>query len=233
MYRNAKKILVVDDEEKIVEVVKTYLEKDGHKVFPAYTGQEALELFDKLSPALVVLDLMLPDISGEEICIALRKKSRVPIIMLTAKTKEEDVVSGLDIGAVDYVTKPFSPKLLAARVMAQLRRAIEDPVPLPTIMVYNQGDLVINDLSYEVRKQREIVNLTPIEYKVLVTLSKFPSKVFTREELIFIALGGDFYGYDRTIDSHIKNLRQKLEDDPKNPVYILTIHGVGYKFGGI
>jgi DNA-binding response OmpR family regulator len=228
----AKKILVVDDEQKIVEVVKSYLEHSGYDVYEAYNGKQALEMLEKIEPSLVVLDLMLPDVTGEEICKTIRKQSRVPIIMLTAKVEEEDILKGLDIGADDYITKPFSPKQLVARVMAVLRRTSEDQIPLSNILSFNNDELTIDHLKYEVRKNNSIVNLTPNEYKILMTLVKYPAKTFTRDELISMALGDDFEGFDRTVDTHIKNLRQKIEIDPKNPKYILTVHGVGYRFGG-
>ena len=227
-----RKILIVDDEMKIVEVVKSYLENSGYSVYEAYNGKEALDKFEKENPNLVILDLMLPDITGEEICKALRKKSRVPIIMLTAKVEEEDVLKGLNIGADDYVTKPFSPRELAARVETVLRRASDALVPLSSLISFNNGELVIDTLKYEVKRYGEKINLTPNEYKLLLTMVKYPDKTFTREELISTALGEDFNGYDRTIDTHIKNIRQKIEPDPKNPKYILTIHGIGYRFGG-
>ena len=232
MANATKKILVVDDEVKIVEVVRSYLEYSGYSVFEAYNGKDALDKFDKVCPSLIVLDLMLPDISGEEICKIIRKRSRVPIIMLTAKIEEENVLKGLDIGADDYVTKPFSPRQLVARVAAVLRRLEDTVVPLSGILTYNNDDLVIDTLKYEVKKNNVILNLTPNEYKILVTLVKYPSKAFTREELVCMVLGEDFDGFDRTIDTHIKNLRQKIENDPKTPKYILTVHGVGYRFGG-
>lgn len=232
MNKVPQKILVVDDEPKIVEVVKSYLENRGFAVVAAYSGQEALAKFETENPSLVILDLMLPDITGEEICRALRKKSRVPIIMLTAKVEEEDILRGLNIGADDYVTKPFSPRQLVARVEAVLRRAGDALVPLASILSFNQGELVIDTLKYEVKRNGEIINLTPNEYKLLLTLVRYPDKTFTREELITMAFGDDFNGYDRTIDAHIKNLRQKIEKDPKKPEYILTVYGVGYRFGG-
>jgi len=232
MAGNNKKILVVDDEVKIVEVVKSYLENSGYAVYEAYNGAEALAKFEKMNPSLVVLDLMLPDMSGEEICKILRRKSRVPIIMLTAKIEEEDVLKGLNIGADDYVTKPFSPRQLVARIEAVLRRAADAAVPLANILSYNNEDLLIDTLKYEVRKRGNIVNLTPNEYKLIMTIVKYPDKTFTREELICMVLGDDFDGYDRTIDTHIKNIRQKIEDDPRNPKYVLTVHGIGYRFGG-
>lgn len=229
---NNKRILVVDDEKKIVDVVKSYLENSGYSVIEAFNGKEALDKFDRFGPCLVVLDLMLPDVSGEDICKTIRKKSRVPIIMLTAKVEEEDILKGLNIGADDYVLKPFSPKQLVARVVAVLRRTEDDIVPLANILSYNDGDLLIDTLKYEIRKNDTALNLTPNEYKILMTLVKYPSKVFTREELVSMVLGGDYDGYDRTIDTHIKNLRQKIESDPKNPKYIITVHGIGYRFGG-
>jgi DNA-binding response OmpR family regulator len=231
MQKNSKKILVVDDEAKIVEVVKSYLENSGYSVVEAFDGGQALKVFDSSNPSLVILDLMLPDISGEEVCRILRKKSRVPIIMLTAKIEEEDILKGLNIGADDYVTKPFSPRQLVARVMAHLRRTEEESLPLTNIMSFND-DLTIDTVKYEVRKNGEVVNLTPNEYKLLMTMIKYPAKTFTREELVSMVLGEDYDGYDRTIDTHIKNLRQKIETDPKSSKYILTVHGVGYKFGG-
>lgn len=232
MLNVAKRILVVDDEIKIVEVVKSYLENSGYEVYGAYDGKQAFEYFDKTNPSLVILDLMLPDITGEEICRMLRKKSRVPIIMLTAKIEEEDILKGLDIGADDYVTKPFSPRQLVARVKALLRRTEDDADPLANIMSFDGGDLIVDTTSHEVRKDNSALNLTPNEYKLLLTLIKYPRKVFTRDELIDMVLGNDFDGYDRIIDTHIKNIRQKIETDPKNPRYIQTVHGVGYKFGG-
>lgn len=227
-----RKVLVVDDEVKIVEVVKSYLENSGYTVFSAYSGQEALAAFERFKPSLVVLDLMLPDIPGEEVCKTLRKKSRVPVIMLTAKVEEEHILQGLQIGADDYVVKPFSPRQLVARVEAVLRRAADAPVPLSSVLSFQEGDLVIDTLKYEVQKNGAVVNLTPNEYKLLLTLTKYPDKTFTREELVCLVLGDDYDGYDRTIDTHIKNLRQKIESDPKNPRYVLTVHGIGYKFGG-
>jgi len=233
MMNNArKKILVVDDEVKIVEIVKSYLENSGYAVYEAYNGKEALDKFEKENPALIVLDLMLPDMTGEEICKTLRKKSRVPIIMLTAKVEEENILRGLNIGADDYVTKPFSPRQLVARVEAVLRRTSDALIPLSSIISFNNDELVIDTLKYEVKRCGKVINLTPNEYRILLTMIKYPDKTFTREELISIGLGEDFNGYDRTIDTHIKNIRQKIEPDPKKPKYILTIHGIGYRFGG-
>jgi DNA-binding response OmpR family regulator len=227
-----KKILVVEDEVKIAAVVKSFLESKGFTVIVAENGKRALELFDKESIGLVLLDLMLPELSGEEVCKTLRKKSKVPIIMLTAKSDEVDMLQGLGIGADDYITKPFSFKALYARMEAVLRRSADDISGLQSRKTFNKGDLVIDYESYYVAKAGEERKLTPNEYKLLAALTRYPNKVFTREELIASAFGDEFEGYDRTIDSHIKNLRQKVEDDPKNPCYVKTIHGVGYKFGG-
>jgi len=229
---NNIKVLVVDDEEKITEVVKSYLEKSGFKVYCAYNGNEALELFERVNPKLIVLDLMLPDMSGEDICRSIRKKSRVPIIMLTAKVEEESILNGLGIGADDYVTKPFSPRQLVARVIALLRRSEDETMPLSNSLSFNDGELTIDSIKHEVKKDGQVVSLTPNEFKILMTLVKYPQKAFTRDELVFLVLGEDYEGYDRTIDTHIKNLRQKIEQDVKSPGYILTVYGVGYKFGG-
>jgi len=227
-----KTILVVDDEVKITEVVKSYLENAGYLVACAYDGTQAINLFDKISPVLVILDLMLPDMTGEDICKAIRRKSRVPIIMLTAKIEDTDVINGLEIGADDYLTKPFSPKQLVARVEAVLRRVSSEAVPLASEFSFNDGDLVIDGLRHEVRKGGQQVQLTPNEYKIIMTMAKYPTKAFTREELIELALGEGFDGFDRVIDTHIKNIRQKLGEDSKTPRYIQTVHGTGYKFGG-
>lgn len=229
---NSKRILIVDDEAKIVEVVQSYLENNGYTVYKAFNGREALEKFDKFNPSLIILDLMLPDITGEEICKTIRKKSRVPIIMLTAKIDEENILEGLDIGADDYVTKPFSPRQLMARVTALLRRTDEDMALLCNIISFNDDDLIIDPIKYEVKKSGMSVNLTPNEYKILITLLRYPKKVFTRDELITRVMGSEFEGYDRIIDTHIKNLRQKIETDSKKPIYIITVHGIGYRFGG-
>jgi DNA-binding response OmpR family regulator len=233
MNASIKRIFIVDDEKKIVEVIKSYFENSGYIVYAAYKGKDFLDLFDKIKPSLVILDLMLPDISGEEICEILRKRSRVPIIMLTAKTDEENILNGFELGADDYVKKPLSPRQLVARANALLQRIEPEEVLLSSLNSFNDGDLIINNTNYEVKKCDNTINLTPNEYNIIVTMSKHPLKIFTRTELISIVLGENFNGYDRAIDSHVKNLRRKIENDPKNPVYILTVHGIGYKFGGI
>lgn len=227
-----KTVLVVDDEPKIAEIIKSYLEKSGFDVVCAYDGNSALSLFDLYAPALVILDLMLPGLSGEEVCMAIRKKSRVPVIMLTAKTGEESILEGLGVGADDYVAKPFSPRELMARVEAILRRVTDEAVPLSNMLIFHNGDLVIDGIRLEARKKGERVQLTPAEFAILFTMAKYPTKTFTREELITHALSDGYEGFDRVIDTHIKNIRQKIEDNTKNPQYIKTVHGVGYTFGG-
>lgn len=228
----AKTILIVDDEAMIREAVSSYLDHKGYRTVTAKTGYEALTIFDQEPIHFVVLDLMLPDVSGEEVCIQLRKRSRVPILMLTAKAAESDLLHGLRIGADDYLTKPFSLKELHARVEVILRRAQNDLAPLVEKFSWNGGDLCVDYVQQEVRKQGRVVSLTPNEWKLLVTLTKSPKRVFTREELIAHAFGADFDGYDRVIDTHIKNLRKKIENDSKNPVYLRTVRGAGYQFGG-
>lgn len=227
-----KNILVVDDEQLIREVVASYLEKQGFRVFGAETGREALQIFEKQTISFVILDLMLPDLSGEEVCTLIRKQSRVPIIMLTAKTMEEDMLRGLDLGADDYITKPFSLKNLYARMRSVLRRSSEDLKPLAARFSWNNGDLVIDYERREVQKRDEAIAMTPIEWKILSALTKYPQKIFTRNDLIALAFDVGYDGYDRVIDTHVKNLRKKIEDDPRKPVYICTVHGMGYRFGG-
>lgn len=225
-------ILIIDDEVKIIEIVKTFLESKGYVVLTADNGEDGLELFKRNSITLILLDLMLPGLSGEEICIKIRQTSRVPIIMLTAKITETDLVNGFDYGADDYITKPFGLKELNVRIEAVLRRSISDLTPLFQKTIFGDDDLAIDFESRVVLKKGKPVALTPNEYKIFVALIKFPNKTFTRDELIQAALGHDFEGFDRAVDSHIKNIRQKIETDSKKPVYIITVHGIGYKFGG-
>lgn len=232
MLKANRSVLVVDDEPKILEVVCALLESRGFCVFAAENGAKALEIFNKENISLVLLDLMMPGMSGEEVCVAIRRKSRIPIIMLTAKVDEDNVVDGLTLGADDYITKPFGLKELCARVESVLRRTQGDMKPLAVRNSWREGDLMVDFEQGEVRKKGVAISLTSSEMKILSTLIKHPGKVFTREELITLALGTDFDGYDRAIDSHVKNIRKKLEDDPKSPVYVLTIAGRGYKFGG-
>lgn len=227
-----KNILVVDDEPKILEVVASFLSSKGYTVFTARTGGEALNIFEKKNLSLILLDLMLPDISGEKVCAQIRKKSRVPIIMLTAKTSEDSHLNSMEIGADDYMTKPFSLRLLAVHVEAILRRSADDLVPLTVKNSFNGDDLVVDFEKNIILKKGKEVALTPSEFKILAALVKYPGRVFNRESLIGIAFSDHYDAYDRTVDFHIKNLRQKIEDNPKVPLYVLTVHGLGYKFGG-
>ena len=225
-------VLIVEDEQMIREAVAAYLRRQEWKVLEAESGQEALSLFGQEEIDCVLLDLMLPDMTGESICMTLRQRSRVPIMMLTAKSQEEDILSGFHIGADDYITKPFSIRQLYARMEAILRRCGSVPRPLARKFSWNENDLTVDFEKREVCKAGQPLNLTPSEWKLLEALIQHPKKVFTRDELICLIFGPDFNGYDRVIDTHIKNLRKKVETDPRNPVYIRTIHGMGYKFGG-
>jgi two-component system, OmpR family, alkaline phosphatase synthesis response regulator PhoP len=226
-----KRVLVVDDDVKIVELVKIYLARDGYTVIPAYNGDDALRLAREAHPDLVVLDIMLPGMDGLEVCRRLRSESDVPVILLTAKTTEQDRIAGLDLGADDYVTKPFSPKELAARVRAVLRRLPDEAAERgPAEIKY--GDLMVNFPKHEAYLRGKPLNLTPVEFKLLSVFIREPNFVFSRSQLIEKVLGYDFDGFDRTIDVHILNLRRKLEVDAGQPKYIKTIYGAGYKFVG-
>lgn len=224
------KILVIDDESKIREVVKAYLVKAGFKVLTTDNGLEAIRLTITEEPDLIILDLMLPGLSGEEVCRQIREFSQAPVIMLTAKSAEGDRIAGLELGADDYVCKPFSPRELVARVKAVLRRTARLGCS-DAILRFNRSDLVIDLNGYEVFKADQPVSLTPTEFKLLTLLAQSPGQVFTRSLLTERLQGFDYGGYDRTIDVHIKNLRKKIETDSQNPQYILTVYGVGYKFG--
>jgi len=226
---NNENILIVEDEKKIADIVKSYLERDGFDVTVAETGEKALQLIKERFD-LVILDLKLPDIDGETICTSIREFSDVPIIMLTAKSSEDERVKGLGIGADDYVIKPFSPRELVARVKAHLRRTKKAE---KKVMSFNKGILKINTLSMEVTKRGTVIPLTTTEFKILLSISERPQVVFSRLQLVNMVQGYDFEGYDRVIDAHIKNVRHKLEDDPQKPVFIKTVYGAGYKFIGI
>lgn len=223
------KILVIDDEPSVREVVQAYLEKDGYHVFVAGSGSEGLALAERVQPALIVLDLMLPDVSGEEICAEVRSRSDVPILMLTARASEEERVAGLVSGADDYLVKPFSPRELVARVRAVLRRTKGIETPLVEVLSFDEGRLTIDTVRHEVRRDGSAVDLTPNEYKLLVTLARYPGRVYSRFELINRVQGYDFEGYERTIDVHVKNLRKKIEPDSAHPRYVETVIGVGYR----
>jgi two-component system alkaline phosphatase synthesis response regulator PhoP len=226
-----KRVLVVDDDAKTVELVKLYLNRDGYKVEVAYDGLEALRLAREVRPDLIVLDLMLPGYDGLQVCRTLRQESDVPIIMLTARTTEEDKLKGLGLGADDYVTKPFSPRELAARVRAVLRRLPDEALERGP-QEAKVGDLIVRFLRHEVLYKGRLLELTPVEFKLLGVLAREPGRTFSRGQLIEKVLGYDFDGFDRTIDVHILNLRRKLEQDPSHPQLIKTVYGAGYKLAG-
>jgi DNA-binding response OmpR family regulator len=220
-------ILVVDDESKIVKTVRAYLEDAGFRVATAGDGQTALTVFRHERPALVVLDLGLPGIGGLDVARTLRKESSVPIIMLTARVDETDRLIGLELGADDYVTKPFSPRELVARVRAVLRRAGGEREQAPPPIV--AGEITIDLERRQVMVGGRAVDLTPTEFELMTLLARHPGRVFSRLELLDRVQGYAFEGYERTVDAHVKNLRQKIEPDPKRPRYVVTVFGVGYK----
>jgi DNA-binding response OmpR family regulator len=226
---DVQKIVVIDDEESVREVVRAYLEKDGFRVFTAADGSEGLALAEKHQPDLIVLDLMLPDISGEQICEEVRNRSDVPIVMLTAKVSEDERIAGLVAGADDYLVKPFSPRELVARVRAVLRRTQGVETPLVEVLRFDDGRLEIDTVKHEVRHDGETIDLTPNEYKLLLALARYPGRAYSRYELIDRVQGYDFDGFERTIDVHVRNLRKKLEPDPAKPRYVETVTGIGYR----
>jgi DNA-binding response OmpR family regulator len=221
-----KTILVVDDDRKTVELIQLYLTNEGYQVMGALDGATALRLAREADPDLIVLDLMLPQMDGLDICQTLRAESEIPMIMVTARTTEEDRLIGLELGADDYLTKPFSPRELVARVKAVLRRTGGRFQAAPVQVI---GKLVINYDRYEVAVAGEPIRLTPREFNLLATLASHPGRVYSRQELLEQAFGMDYDGLDRTVDVHMMNLRKKIEPDPSNPAYILTVYGVGYK----
>ncbi|QUL97657.1 MAG: response regulator transcription factor [Candidatus Fermentithermobacillus carboniphilus] len=223
----ASKILVVDDEPGIVEMIKKFLSREGFLVKEAYDGPTALDIVQKENPDLIILDIMLPGLDGLEVLKRLRAKSDVPVIMLTARSEEVDKLLGLGLGADDYVTKPFSLRELTFRIRAILRRWQKGGGE----KVIRVGDLVIDAEKMEVTVGGKKVDLTRAEFQLLYTLLSRPGKVFTREELLNAAFGEAYEGYERTIDTHIWNLRRKIEANPQDPRYILTVYGVGYKGG--
>lgn len=229
-----EKILIIEDENKIAEMVKDYLEKEGFQIDIAKDGLEGLTKIEKDPPSLVILDLMLPQLNGIEICKRIRasnSQKKIGIIMLTAKSSEVDKLLGLELGADDYITKPFSLLELTARVKAVLRRiAPQELNSLQTKEVINAGDLSIDLIGHQVFLEEVELNLTPTEFKILTTLIKQPGRVFSRLQLLEIALGDAYSGYERSIDTHVSNLRKKIEVDINKPAYILTVFGLGYKF---
>lgn len=223
-----RSILVVDDDRKLVDLIRLYLEKDEYQVMVAYDGKQALEIARRFYPALVILDLMLPKVDGLEVCRLLRAESRLPIIMLTARTTEEDKLTGLDLGADDYVVKPFSPRELMARVRAVLRRTADDSQAGPSLL--KSGDLEVDFLSRQVTLLDKDIHLTPKEFRLLEILIRQPGRVFSRLDLLEDAFGYDYAGLERTVDVHIMNLRKKIEPDPEYPRYVQTVYGIGYRF---
>jgi DNA-binding response OmpR family regulator len=222
-----KRILIVDDEEMIVQTVKAYLDREGFKTYTAADGEEALRAFQEKGPDLIILDLMLPKMDGIEVTRRIRSQSSVPIIMLTAKAGETDRVVGLELGADDYVPKPFSPRELVARVRAVLRRLEGGPSAPERVAV---GSLEIDLKTREVKVGGSSVELTPTEFDLLAFLARHPGQVFTRLQLLREVQGYTYDSFARTVDTHVKNLRRKIEEDPKEPRFLLTVHGVGYRF---
>lgn len=223
-------ILIIEDEERVSEVLKAYLEKEGYKVYCTTRGLKGIELFKTIDFKLIILDLMLPDINGEDICKIIRKSSDVHIFMLTAKGALNDRIEGLNIGADEYLVKPFSPRELTARVNALFRRVNAENEKDST--VFNDGRLIVDYGERTVKINGEEVSFTPNEFDILYALIVNKGKVLSREQLIDKVFGIDFEGYDRTVDVYIKNIRKKIEEDTKNPKYVITVMKVGYKFGG-
>lgn len=223
-------ILVVEDEKNISDVIQAYLEKEGFNPIIAHDGERAMEIYHEEEIHLMILDLMLPRLSGEEITKRVRTYSNLPIIMLTAKTEEEERITGLSIGADDYVSKPFSPRELMERVKALLRRSYQSNKALAEKLFFNQGDLEIDFGKMTVKKAGENVHLTTNEFQILQAFVSNVNQVLSREQLIEHAFGYQYDGFDRTIDSHIKNIRQKIENHAKSPNYIQTVYGAGYRF---
>lgn len=222
------KILIVDDEKRIVEGTRKYFEQAGFDVLAAYDGISALKLAQKSSPDLIVLDLMLPGMDGLDVCREIRKESNVPIIMLTARVEETDKLIGLELGADDYVTKPFSPRELVARARAVLRRSQSEPVKISQI--YEFGHVLFDVGARECTVNGKVVSLTPTEFDLLHHLVRHPNQVCSRNQLLEATDLGAFEGVERTVDVHIHNLRRKIELDPSSPKFILTAFGVGYRF---
>ncbi|GAB4457872.1 MAG: response regulator transcription factor [Anaerolineales bacterium] len=223
----AKTILVVDDEKRLVSLVESYLTQEGYRVVTAYNGAEALTVAQKEKPDLIILDVMMPEMDGYEFMRRHRVESNTPIILLTARVDDEEKVIGLEVGADDYITKPFRPRELMARVKAVLRRAGERE---PAAKVLKAADIILDRDSRTVKVGERFVDLTPSEFDILTALMSYPGRVYSRLDLLDIIQGVRYEGYERTIDTHIKNLRGKIEDDPRAPKYIETVYGVGYRF---
>lgn len=224
-----KNILIIEDEAKIRKLIKSYLTGE-YKISEADNGKKGLEIFSENNFDLIVLDLMLPEISGEEVCQKIRQISDIPIIMLTAKSSEEDKVNGFNYGADDYITKPFSPRELLMRIKAVLRRSSSDSKPQANIISLDEGNIKIYPEKMQVKKNNKDCELTTTEFKLLMSLVNNPNQVLSRNQLADKVMGLDFKGFDRTIDAHIKNIRNKLNLDKDQ--YIVTVYGAGYKFTG-
>lgn len=228
----SNKVLVVDDENAIVDILKFNLEREGYSVVTAENGEEGLKVFRDTNPDLVLLDIMMPGIDGLQVCKTIRNESSVPIIMLTARAEEVDKVLGLEFGADDYITKPFSVRELIARVKANLRRTVLDAIEPDKGNILKFGTMTINIDKYEVKKENEIIDLTVREYELLKYLATKKEQIFTREQLLEKVWGYEYYGDVRTVDVTVRRLREKIEDNPGKPKYILTKRGIGYYFKG-
>lgn len=228
MAQNA--VLIVDDDIKIAKLLQTYFEAENFMIYLAHDGYQALNLAREKNPSIIVLDVMLPGLNGWEVCRQVRRNSNIPILMLTAREEEADRLIGLEIGADDYVTKPFSPREVVARVKAILRRTEQGAAKPPELV--RAGSIVVDTMRYAVSKAGSPVDVTPTEFKILELLATNPGRVFTRLQIVEQVQGYAFEGYERTIDAHIKNLRRKLEENPKDPRFIQTVYGVGYRFAG-
>jgi DNA-binding response OmpR family regulator len=224
---NPATILIIEDEVELVKVLRSYLEQAGFNVLSAHRGDSGLSTWEQRQPDLVILDLNLPGMDGLDVARAIRRKANTPIIMLTARVEETDQLIGLELGADDYITKPFSPRIVVARARALLRRATSTP---EEAQVLRLKDLEIDLNAYRVKRDEELVELTPTEFNLLATMAGQPGRAFTRMQLLEAAMGTTYEGYERTIDAHIKNLRAKLEPDSKNPQYVETVFGIGYRF---
>ncbi|MDQ7842389.1 MAG: response regulator transcription factor [Armatimonadota bacterium] len=223
---NRRTVLIVEDEPQIADIVRQYLERDGYRVVVVDDGARAVDEVARLRPDLVLLDLMLPGMDGFEVCRRIRARGTTPVIMLTARDEESDKLIGLELGADDYITKPFSPREVVARVRAVLRRSRGAEEEGELIRVH---DLEIDPQRFRASRAGQVLDLTPTEFRLLTVLARSPGRAFTRLQLLDQVQGYGFEGYERTVDAHVKNLRQKLEPDPQHPRYILTVHGVGYR----
>lgn len=220
-------VAIVDDDVKLTKLLQTYFEKDGFVTMQAHEGLEAVKLIKERNPDIIILDLMLPGIDGWEVCRRVRRETDIPILMLTARDEETDRLIGLEMGADDYVTKPFSPREVVARAKVILRRS-KKAAPMKTEVV-RIGNLSIDFQRHEIKKNGEVVEVTPTEFKIIELLTTNPGRVYTRLQMVEYIQEFAFEGYERTVDAHIKNLRRKLEENPKEPQYIITVYGVGYK----